>query len=116
VRIHHLALRTLDLARLERFYVDVFDLEVLRRDGVRSIWLDLGGVILMLERSESGEPTIDPGSKELLCFGIAPGDRDGLLSRLAAASVTVEGRTRSTLYFRDPDGRRIGASAYPEEL
>jgi hypothetical protein len=30
--------------------------------------------------------------------------------------VPIEDRTAYTLYVRDPDGRRIGLSSYPDEL
>ncbi len=116
MRIHHIAFRTTDLPRLERFYTDVLGLEVLRRDESRSVWLDAGGTILMLERREPREPPIDPASMELVCFAVTPPDARTLLERLAAAGIPVEGRTAFTVYFRDPDGRRVGASAYPEPL
>lgn len=116
MRIHHIALRTSDLPTLERFYTTIFKLDATRRDGERSVWLDAGGVILMLERIDAGEPAIDPASKELLCFAIEPVDYAELLARLECAAIVIEGRTPSTLYFRDPDGRRVGASSYPAVL
>jgi catechol 2,3-dioxygenase-like lactoylglutathione lyase family enzyme len=116
VRIHHLAFRTTDLTRLERFYAGVLGLEVLRRDGSRSVWLDAGGAIVMLERREDGEPAVDQASMELTCFAVAPRDAPAFLERLAEAGVPIEGRTAFSVYFRDPDGRRIGLSAYPESL
>ena len=109
MRLHHLAFRTRDLAALESFYAEVLALPVLRRSD-RSVWLDAEGTILMLERSEPDEPTSDPRSMDLVCFGVTP----GFLARLA--EVAIEGRTDSTLYFQDPDGRRIGVSAYPDTL
>jgi catechol-2,3-dioxygenase len=116
VRIHHIALRTNDLTRLEQFYTAVFALEVTRRDGSRSVWLNAGGTILMLERAEVDEPSIPSASMEFLCFGLTPAEVSACVGRLEAANVSVEARTRSTLYFRDPDGRRVGVSAYPAEL
>jgi catechol-2,3-dioxygenase len=116
VRIHHLAFRTADLPRLEGFYRDAVGLEVLRRDGTRSAWLDAGGAILMLEQGSDDEPAIDRRSLELTCFGIEPGEHLAIVSRLEAAGVGIEGRTAYSLYFRDPDGRRIGISSYPTEL
>ena len=109
--MHHLAFRTADLARLERFYVDVLGLAVSRRTE-RSVWLDAGGTILMLERADAGEPAVPPGTMELVAFAATAARRDGL----TAAGVPIEGRTAYSLYFRDPDGRRIGISSYPEGL
>jgi catechol 2,3-dioxygenase-like lactoylglutathione lyase family enzyme len=107
VRIHHVALRTASLAPLERFYRDVLGFVVLRRDDTRgSVWLDAGGPVLMLERAESGEPAIPHGSQELLAFAV--GDKEAWRAR-----VDVEAETAHTLYFRDPDGRRVAVSSYP---
>ena len=107
MQIHHVAFRTADLARLERFYRDVLELAVLRRDDARgSIWLEAGGSELMLERAELGEPAVPVGSRELLAFSVE--DTEPWRSRVA-----VEAETRHTLYFRDPDGRRVAVSAHP---
>jgi catechol 2,3-dioxygenase-like lactoylglutathione lyase family enzyme len=116
MRLHHLALRTADLPRLERFYVGVLGLNELRRSGERSVWLDAAGTVLMLERRDNGEPGVPEGTLELVAFAAAPADAAQLLSRLATAGIAIEARTPSTVYFRDPDGRRVGLSAYPEAL
>ena len=115
MHIHHLALRTADLPRLERFYVDVFGLRVVRRDGERSVWLEAGGAIVMIERRGDGEPAIDSRSLELTCFAIAPDEHHAALRRLETAGAVVEGRTAYSIYFRDPDGRRVGVSSFPSE-
>ncbi len=114
MRLHHLAFRTNDLVRLERFHVDVLGLTVLRRDGERSLWLDAGGTIVMLERAEPDEPPVDAATKELVCFAIGANEHARVAERLQAAGIPVEARTSFTMYFRDPDGRRIGVSSYPE--
>lgn len=114
MRLHHLAFRTGDLARLERFYVDVLALTVLRRDGAQSVWLDASGTILMLERRDAGEVPIDASSKELVCFAIGRDEHEAFAVRLAANGVGIDARTAFTMYFRDPDGRRVGLSSYPD--
>ena len=117
MRVHHLALRTADLPRLERFYVEALGLAVIRRhDGGRSVWLDAGGTIVMLERRDEGEPGIPAGSKELVAFAVAPETRALCIDRLAKAGVALEGSTEFSLYVRDPDGRRVGVSSYPAPL
>lgn len=106
MRIHHVALRTADLPRLERFYCGVLGLAVLRRDDARgSVWLEAGGAVLMLERAEPGEPAVPEGSKELVAFAVD--DKEPWRARVA-----VEAETAHTLYFRDPDGRRVAVSSY----
>lgn len=112
MRVHHVAFRTDDLETLERFYAGVLNLAVLRRTEGRSVWLDAGGAILMLEKRDDGEPAVPTGSKELVAFAVSK----NVIDRLEAARVTVEARTAYTLYVRDPDGRRIGLSSYPDEL
>jgi glyoxylase I family protein len=117
MRVHHLALRTVDLPRLERFYVGALGLAVIRRpDGGLSVWLDAGGTIVMLEQCEQGEPPIPSGSKELVAFTVAPETRALCIERLAGAGVSVEATTEYSLYVRDPDGRRVGVSSYPVPL
>jgi glyoxylase I family protein len=112
MRVHHLAFRTRDLTRLERFYTDALGLSIARRDGDRSVWLRAGGTTLMLEQADDGEPDVVPSSKELVAFGIEAPDVERWRRVLETNGIPVEGETAFTLYFRDPDGRRIGLSHY----
>jgi catechol 2,3-dioxygenase-like lactoylglutathione lyase family enzyme len=111
MRIHHLAMRTTDTARLERFYAGVLGLRVVRRDEARdSVWLAAGDAVIMIERAaEEAEPGVPAGTKELLAFAV-----DDLSAWRARVSVEVaiEARTEHTVYFRDPDGRRLAVSDY----
>jgi len=101
-------MRTLDLPRLERFYCEVLGLKVLRRDDGRgSVWLALGGTVLMLERAAPGEALAAPGTRELLAFAVD--DKEAWRAR---PGIAIEDETAHTLYFRDPDGRRIAVSDY----
>ncbi|MHB8810524.1 MAG: VOC family protein, partial [Desulfobulbaceae bacterium] len=55
--LHHIALKVRNLERCEQFYTVVLGLRIMQRhrepDGsLRSVWFDLGGVILMVERCE----------------------------------------------------------------
>lgn len=117
MRVHHVAFRTSrdQLGALERFYTHVLGLAVIRRNEGRSIWLDAGGSILMLEVRDEGEPNLPAGSKELVAFAVSTSDR-AMIERLEEAGIVIEARTAFTLYVRDPDGRRIGLSSYPDEL
>ena len=102
--------------KLERFYVDALGLAVVRRQDERSVWLDAGGAIVMLERREDGEAAHPASSKELVAFAVAPEMRSFYTDRLERAQVAIEESTDFTLYVRDPDGRRIGLSSYPAPL
>ncbi len=124
VEIHHIAMRTFDVARLERFYTRVVGLPVVRRDEKRgTVWLAAGSALLMIERAAAGEDGVAGGageagtpgrSLELVAF--AGPDREAWRDQLVKAAVSIEAETDHTLYFRDPDGRRIGVSTYPREL
>lgn len=116
MRVHHLAFRTADLARLERFYVHALGLPVVLRNAARSVWLDAGGSLVMLELAEPGEAAPAAGGMDLVAFTVAPETRALCTERLARAGVALEGSTEFTLYVRDPDGRRIGLSSYPAPL
>jgi len=116
MRVHHLAFRTGDLARLEQFYVHALGLAVVRRSEGRGVWLDAAGSLVMLELAEPGEASPAAGTMDLVAFEVAPSTRAFYMDRLARAGVPIEGSTDFTLYVRDPDGRRIGLSSYPAPL
>ncbi len=118
--LHHLAFGTQDVARLARFYCDVLGLSELTRhlhaDGsLRSVWLDLGGPILMLEATEEApRAVVGVGAGPfLIALSIRPAERIALEARLHEAGCEVESRTEWTSYARDPDGNRIALSSYP---
>lgn len=114
MRIHHLALRVRDLQRALAFYGGVLGLPVLRKneDGgaLRSVWLEAGETVLMLELTlaGAGEPA---GSGHLLALSVE--DLGAWEARLREAGAPIEGRTAHTLYLRDPDGHRVGLSNHP---
>lgn len=120
--LHHLALGTQDVARLARFYCDVLGLLELERhlhaDGsLRSVWLDLGGPVLMLEATQEAPRWVTGvGSGPfLIALSVEPALRAAFEARLLAAGCDVESRTRWTSYARDPDGNRIALSSYTFE-
>jgi glyoxylase I family protein len=111
LRLHHVALRARDPSATTDFYASVLGLPVVRRDTERgSVWLEARGVVLMVEQADAGEPAVPPHGKELLAFAVD--DREAWRLRLAAAGVAIEAETAHTLYFRDPDGRRVAVSTY----
>jgi catechol 2,3-dioxygenase-like lactoylglutathione lyase family enzyme len=110
--VHHLAFRTADLATLVAFYRDVLRLPLGRAQPGYSQWFTLGATRLMIERADPGEATQRSGQDLALCLPATPAEQAALEARLARAGVPIEARTPATIYFRDPDGRRLGASTY----
>ena len=112
MRLHHLAFRSRRLAELEAFYVELLKLAVLRRDPGRSVWLGAGDTVIMLELAAEQEPEPSPRSLELVAFALSRSEQNQLEQELSRRRIPIEDRTPFTLYFRDPDGRRVGASCY----
>ena len=118
MRVHHVAIQVPDLVAARAFYEGVLQLPV-TREQVHAIWVDAGGVIVMLERcaESGGEPSTwasaVPGPY-VVAFGIAAAERDSWRARLSAASVTLSHESAFTMYFRDPWGTRLALSHYPE--
>jgi glyoxylase I family protein len=117
--LHHLALGTRDVARLARFYENVLELRELKRhlhaDGsLRSVWLDLGGPVLMLEATEAAPRIVDGigAGLFLIALSVEPERRAAFEQRLLDAGCSIESRSEWTSYARDPDGNRIALSAY----
>jgi catechol 2,3-dioxygenase-like lactoylglutathione lyase family enzyme len=113
--VHHLALRTDDVAKLAAFYEGVVGLPVEARNLPRSIWLRAGETLVMVELCGPDEPRVAARSMELIAFSVDASERDEARDRLSAAGVAIEEETGFTMYFRDPDGRRIALSHYPVE-
>jgi glyoxylase I family protein len=121
--LHHLAVGTGAVDRLARFYRDVLGLREVTRhlhaDGtLRSVWLDLGGSLMMLEHTDQAPRTVSGigAGPFLIAFSVQPKQRERFEMRLAAAGSDIESRTEWTSYARDPDGNRIALSAYPLDL
>jgi catechol 2,3-dioxygenase-like lactoylglutathione lyase family enzyme len=118
VRLHHLALAAEDVERVAAFYRDALGLpEVARHleaDGrLRSVWLDLGGAVLMVERGPAGPRAPAGPGIFLLALTVPAEGKAAAELALATRGVPVEARTAHTLYFRDPEGNRVGLSSYP---
>jgi glyoxylase I family protein len=119
--LHHLALGTSEVEKLACFYREMFGLEETSRQldaegGLRSIWLDLGGALLMIEQCSSPPRRVDGVGSGLflMAFHVTPGERVRLEGELEARGHLIEGRTAFTSYARDPDGNRLAISHYPE--
>lgn len=118
--LHHLALGTLDVERLAQFYGNVVGLRTVARhsypDGsLRSVWLDLGGAVLMIEPSSEPQRLVSGvgAGLFLLALKLPAARRAEFEQRLASAGCEIESRSEWTAYTRDPDGNRLAFSDYP---
>lgn len=117
-RLHHLALGARDVAAVAAFYRDALGLKELRRHeyeggGLRSVWLDLGGAVLMVEHTERLRAEVrgvDAGP--FLIAVDAPNGRGAVEAAIAAHGGRVEERGQFTSYARDPEGNRVAVSEF----
>jgi glyoxylase I family protein len=119
-RLHHLALGARDVESLAAFYRGVLGLpEVLRQtepDGrLRSVWLDLDGPILMIERTTEPQRLVSGVGSGLFLLALLVNeeDRERYELALTAAGAPIEERNEHTSYSRDPEGNRIAVSTHP---
>lgn len=120
--LHHLALKARDPERLAEFYASAFELPELKRHqdllGLRSVWLQLGEGILMIERSDTPGPEpiveLDPPGLHLFSLRIGADQHQRWRARLTELGVSITHSSAFTLYFVDPEGNRLGLSSWPE--
>lgn len=122
-RMHHLAMGANDPERVANFYSNLLGLRELKRhhydDGrLRSVWLDLGGAVLMVEHTEARRaPVVGVGAGPfLVAVGVEADGREDLERALEGAGHAIEARTEFSSYTRDPEGNRVAISTYPLEL
>jgi catechol 2,3-dioxygenase-like lactoylglutathione lyase family enzyme len=123
--VHHVAIKTCDVEGVAGFYRDVLGLEERTRHlddrgGLRSIWLEAGTCILMIERSGSdelprrGDFFQDPPGLHVLALSVSAHERIEMAAELEAKGVAIAHRTDYTFYVLDPEGNRVALSSYPE--
>ena len=119
--VHHIALGARDVEEVAAFYRQVFDLREVDRhvdEGgrLRSIWLDMNGPILMVERSDDKPRRVDGvgAGPFLIAMSVTPDERPDLEERLERFGAPIEERTDFTSYARDPEGNRVAISHYPQ--
>lgn len=120
--LHHIAVGTHDVERLADFYCRLLSAPAQRRHldargELRSIWLDLSGILLMIERAapDAVERPSAAGvglGAFLLAFRADAAERGAFEARAAELGAPVEARSPYTSYLRDPDGNRIAVSEY----
>ena len=119
--LHHLALGARNVENIANFYHNFFGLEKIKTHKdeqglLRSIWLDMGPGILMIEKSE--HPDSNLASMQLgkgpflLAFRIQDKEKEAFLTKLRDEGLKIEGQTNFTIYFRDPEDNRVAISWY----
>jgi len=119
--LHHVAVGTRDVEALAAFYTRLLQTSECKRHtdvaGLRSIWLDLSGTLLMIERAELASP---PRARVegvalgafLIAFRADAAGRRAFEQRAQELGASIESRSTFTSYLRDPDGNRIAVSEY----
>jgi glyoxylase I family protein len=119
--LHHLAVGTRDVEALAAFYCALLETRERKRHfdaagALRSIWLDLSGTLLMIERADSSaqRPRVEGVGLGafLLAFRADEPARRAFEARAEALGAAIESRSAYTSYLRDPDGNRIAVSQY----
>lgn len=121
LRLHHVALGTPEVEELAQFYRELFGLAENARQldaqgRLRSIWLDLGGALLMIERTDRPPRRVEGVGRGpfLIAFRVARAERERLERELERRGHAIESRTVFSTYSRDPDGNRLAISHHPE--
>lgn len=116
-RLHHLALGARDVERVAAFYREALGLPEVERHltasgALRSIWLDLGGALLMVEHTTSPPHAVEGvgAGPFLVAVRVPRAEHAAWEARLAASGAPIEARTSFTSYARDPEGNRVAIS------
>jgi catechol 2,3-dioxygenase-like lactoylglutathione lyase family enzyme len=120
--LHHVAVGTRNVEGLAQFYCRLLETSEQRRHvdergELRSIWLNLSGTLLMIERAapdavERSSVTGVGLGVFLLAFRADVAGRGIFETRAEELGAVVEARSAYTSYLRDPDGNRIAISEY----
>lgn len=110
--IHHIAIGTPNPSNLAEFYLQIPGAKKLREflyesGELRSVWIEFGSVILMLEDGEKKSP-------RALVFKWEENKRSEWIQFLD--QVKIQNQTDYTIYFLDSESNQLGLSNYPEKL
>ncbi|TGM61033.1 VOC family protein [Leptospira meyeri] len=110
--IHHIAIGTPNPSNLAEFYLQIPGAKKVQEfhyetGAVRSIWIDFGSIILMLEEGEKKSP-------RAFVFHWEETKRSEWI--LFLNQVKIQDQTDYTVYFLDHDSNLLGVSKYPEKL
>ncbi|TGL41414.1 VOC family protein [Leptospira perdikensis] len=110
--IHHIAIGTPNPSNLAEFYLQIPGAKKTQEfhydsGMVRSIWIEFGPIILMLEEGAKSSP-------RALVFSFTEKEKTKWIQFLN--QIQIQNKTDYTVYFLDSDGNLLGLSQYPEKL
>jgi catechol 2,3-dioxygenase-like lactoylglutathione lyase family enzyme len=118
--LSHVGLKSTDLARTERFYVEVLGGSVARRreEPDRRVWMDVRNVRLEIAQVAPWPALSDEHRRMLptVSFAVSPEDLDAVVERIRAAGIPFrKPMLKATggsvgVYFADPDGNPLSLS------
>lgn len=103
--LRHIALKTRDLKKTERFYTEVLGLKVAFRVSPNMLFLRSPRENDLLNFIKSDEKPSSRQSLDHFGFKVSKSYLKELEKKLKQNSIVIEGRRgRSSIYFRDPNG------------
>jgi catechol 2,3-dioxygenase-like lactoylglutathione lyase family enzyme len=106
--LRHIALRTRDLIKTERFYIDVLGMEVAFRVPPNMIFLRTSGGNDLVNFVRSSKPIGPNQGFDHMGFRVSKPRLKRLERILKEKGIPIEGRRgRTALYIRDPNGYSI---------
>jgi len=106
--LRHIALKTRDLKKTERFYTEVLGLKVAFRVSRNMIFLSSARGNDLLNFIKSDEKARSDQGLDHFGFKISKAHLKEIEQRLKRDGVEIEGRRgRSSIYFRDPNGYMV---------
>jgi catechol 2,3-dioxygenase-like lactoylglutathione lyase family enzyme len=104
----HIALRTRDLKKTERFYTEVLGLKVAFRVPPTMVFLRSPGARDLLNFVKTGKRIPSDHALEHVGFKITKAELRRLEEKLRQSTIEIEGRRgKNAIYFRDPNGYLI---------
>lgn len=103
--LRHIALKSLDLKKTEKFYTETLGLKVAFRVSAEMLFLRSPKGNDLLNFIKSDEKPRTEGGLDHFGFKVSAADLKRLEKKLKEQRVGIEGRRgKSSIYFRDPDG------------
>lgn len=116
--LNHIAIKVKSMGPCLEFYHSILGLKILKENrrtdnSIRSIWLGIGEIILMLEKEEMLYPQIgNTQGFAFIALTIKKEESSAWKKKLELSGIVLEKETEYTMYFRDPEGNQVGLSHF----